>query len=283
MSKIKSSKGFTILEVLVSLTISSFLLTGLVLEFANVTKFSRDLEIKGEVRENLRSLFEIISSDIRNAGAGMPLGQVNFTYLNTGIGSYALPVLATSNNTKLNIRLSEQGKSTFTTGIFNSTLMTKELSLLSTSGYKVGDVIYLNEMTSGGTGGMAAKVDSVVNASILTLKDIILPTGVTSVRSGSAASVVSDVSIAYEASTSSVVRTTPQGTITLAPNSSVDFSYLDSTGAAISTLSSATIANNLAVIRVNIEVSSDRMLSSGSIYSENKALNIALRNLLVNR
>ena len=98
--------GFTIMEVLVSLTISGALLSSLVMQFASVSKYSRDLATKAEVRETLRSLFEIISSDIRNAGSGMPIGLSNFKTTTTGVSNYALPMFASSSKHR---RLANRG------------------------------------------------------------------------------------------------------------------------------------------------------------------------------
>jgi prepilin-type N-terminal cleavage/methylation domain-containing protein len=281
--KKRKSAGFTLLEVLMSLGISSVILTGIVIEFASVTKYSRDLEVKAEVRETLRSLLEMVSTDIRNAGAGMPIGQTNFQTTTAGIADYALPVLTTSTSTVLQLRLNENGKSTLSSSLYDNTLMQKEFNLLSTDGMKVNDMIYVSEMTSGGTGGMYAKVATVVNSTKVTLSDIILPTGVTSLRAGSISGVVSNVTLQYNSGTNSITRTNASGTVTLAPKSSVTFSYLDTSGASILPLTSTNIATNLAAIGVTITVTSSRTLRSGSYYSDTKSLNIACRNILNNR
>jgi len=275
--------GFTIMEVLVSLTISGALLSSLVMQFASVSKYSRDLAIKAEVRETLRSLFEIISSDIRNAGSGMPIGLSNFKTTTAGVSDYALPIFTSSSGATIQLRLCVNGKSDLTTALYDNLLTSKELSLMSTSGFKLNDKIYLSELTSGGTTGMYANIASVVSGVKLTLSDVVMPTGVTAIRASSQASVVSDISIQYDSSLSSITRTTPTGTITLAPRSVVAFTYLNTSGAVISPLTSSNIANSLAAIGTTITVNGSKNLSTGLAYSETKTLNIVLRNILNNR
>lgn len=283
LSAKRKSAGVTLLEVLVSLGISSVILTGIVVEFSSVTKFSRDLEVKAEVREILRSLLEMIATDIRNAGAGMPIGQTNFQVNTAGVGDIALPVLTTSTSSVLQLRLNETGRTTLSTALYDNTLMQKELNLLSSDGMNVNDVIDVSEMTSGGTGGMYAKVASVVNSTKITLSDVILPTGVTSVRSGSMAGVVSSVTLQSDATTNAITRTNASGTVILAPKSSVSFTYLDSSGASILPLTSKKVASNLAAIGATITVTSSRKLRDGTYFSDSKSLNIACRNILNNR
>ena len=55
---------------------------------------------------SLRSLFEIILSDIRNAGSGMPIGLSNFKTTTTGVSNYALPMFASSSKHR---RLANRG------------------------------------------------------------------------------------------------------------------------------------------------------------------------------
>lgn len=278
----KDSRGFTLLELIVTLGISSVVLTGLAVEFATLTKYSRDIEIKGEVRVTLRSVLDMIASDIRNAASGMPLGQENFTVNDTALGDAPLAVLPSSSSTEVQLRLNETGESTTLTADFDATAMVSELTISSSAGFSVGDTVYVSELSSGGESGLRAQVKSIPNTTTLEIENFVLPSGVTLISAGSQVSKVSNVTIQFDATNNYVVRTNDSGAAILAPDSQVTFSYLDSSLAALTDpLNAAEIENRLAVIRVNVQITSQRNLSTGNKFQLNSSLDVVLRNLMI--
>ncbi len=278
----KNSRGFTLLELIVTLGISSVVLTGLAVEFATLTKYSRDIEIKGEVRDTLRSVLDMIASDIRNAAAGMPLGQDNFTVSDAALGDAPLAVLTSSNSTAVHLRLNETGESTSLTADFDPTAMVTELTISSSAGFAVGDTIYSSELSSGGQNGLKADIKSIPNNTTLEIENIALPTGATLIAAGSQVSKVSDVTIQDDATNDYIVRTNNSGVAILAPDSQVTFSYLDAALNSLSDPLDATeIENQLAVIRVNVQITSQRSLSTGSKFQLSSSLDVVLRNLMI--
>ena len=67
-------RGFTLLEMLVSLGLMGLIFAGVLSFFMDTTRRARDAAIVAETQDQARSLGDLMSFELRMAGAGMPPG-----------------------------------------------------------------------------------------------------------------------------------------------------------------------------------------------------------------
>ena len=80
------TRGFSLLELLVSCALSGTLLVGVVKFFASQVKGARAHSFRVEAQQAMRGSLDAITRDLRLAGACLP-GDGAFTSRNTGVDS----------------------------------------------------------------------------------------------------------------------------------------------------------------------------------------------------
>lgn len=91
----KKNKAFTLIEIIVSITILSVILMSVFSIYTNLIAINKRLQVIRVVQENARSITETIASDIREKGIDMSYydGSSNDKSLNySGSGSRVLAI-----------------------------------------------------------------------------------------------------------------------------------------------------------------------------------------------
>jgi hypothetical protein len=275
--------GVTIIELLVTVLLMSIVMLGVVGTVTWTSRQSIDHEIIARVNEQARAILDYMAYDMRMLGSGMPLGQTGFPIGGTGLGDAPLPLLTTSDDDQIELRLNERGSDTVLTANYTPSAANLTLSVLSASDFEAGDMLYVSDHTQGGTSGMQGTVAQVGNDWI-TLENTYVATAGATFKSGSTVSRVSTITYESPADGSGVTRDTGEGPVALEPNSTFNLDYLDATGTEITPpLTAAAIAANLYTIRVTVSVQASQPLYDGTTYSTEAVQEIGLRNLILSR
>ena len=278
-----SDRGFTILELLIVLFLSSVFFATIGSSFLATMRQTADQEAVSRAEEHARTILDIIAYDLRMSGAGMPLGQSEFLPGAVGIGDDPLPILPSSDADNVDLRLSENGRNSYLINDYTPSSTDLTFSLFDASSFSDGDTIYLSDVGVGGDSGLRGTIRSISGNSI-TLESSYTATPGVSFASGSSAIVVKDIAYLSPGDRSGITRDDGDGPITLAERSTFQLEYLDSTATAMTLpLTTATIANNLSGIRLTISVQSQLPLESGAVYTATASQVISLRNLNLSR
>lgn len=275
--------GFTVTESLVAMLLSMIVMASVLGSFTSLTKVTADHDIVSRVEQQARTLLDFMAFDIRMTGSGMPLSQTGFSMTSTLYGNVTLPVLVSSNDKNLYVRVNEKGSDTLLTASFNPTGVSQTLSVFSTANIAQNDIIYVSDLTLGGASGMWAQVNATTATTITLKPGFMFTTGVI-FSPGSVVNKVTTINYVSYDDWSGITRDAQKGPVRILANSQFSVSYLDGSGAAMTLpLTAASIANTLSSVRLNVTVRSDRPLSNGEIYTASASQVIALRNLILSR
>src|SRR5215207_8553309 len=75
---LRKQMGFTLIELMVSLTVTAIVMTGVVTSFSSQNRASVQRDTYLEMEENLRMGMANVSSALRNSGYGVPTANLNF-------------------------------------------------------------------------------------------------------------------------------------------------------------------------------------------------------------
>lgn len=280
---IRQRQGFSMPEMLVSVVLSSVLLATVAGEFLHSGRRTFDQSIATETEEEARALLDLLVYDVRLLGAGMPISQSDFSDIGTGIGEKALPILLSSDNDTLSIRLNEQGLHTVITTTFTPTTSTRDFDVLSPSGLAIDDTVYISDLYAGGSGGLVGIIQALTGNTVTLEASFETPAGST-FNPGSAVHKVSTVTFESPGDGSGITRDDGNGAVVLTPRSTFSVTYLDSSGAPLTIpLTDVVVVNDLAAILLNVSVSGRSRLRDGRTYTSSASQTVALRNLIYAR
>ncbi|RME58022.1 MAG: hypothetical protein D6780_07475 [Candidatus Dadabacteria bacterium] len=273
-------RGGTVLELMVTVLLSSLLLTALYALFFNSTKESLDGEIKIQTEETARAILDMLSFDLRMIGSGMPLTQANFQAGDGDLGTAPYPIFTDTTATYLHFRASEAGESSMLTNDFDTTLGTSTFNVVTGDLFKPGDIIYLANYTVGGSDGLYGVVENVADNSI-TLEDDYVSSPNAVFETGTVITKVSEIIYNSPDDDSGITRDDGNGEVTLAPNSTFEVEFRDSSGNPIDLpLSASEIINEVASVYITVTVNSQRKLSTGETFQAVAEQLVAIRNLM---
>lgn len=278
----RSERGETIFGVLVAISLGLTVLSVAVANFTDAWRRSVDVRMMMQAQTEARTILDLMAYDIRMAGAGMPLGQADFTTATASLGDAPLPVLTTSTVTAIALRVNESGTSTVLSADFNPSTSTT-IPVVSAADILPQSLVYINDMSTGGTSGYQGVVSS-TTASTVSVSSSIKTAGVT-FQAGSIVEPVVNVTFT-SGSDSGITRQTSTGgeAVTLSSHSRFTITYLNSAGTElVLPLTASSIANDLAAVRINVQVDAVRKLLSDSIYTATAEQVVALRNLNLSR
>lgn len=276
-------RGSSLVEMLVNCGIVSIVLASVVAMFTSTSRSNFDERLIQKANEEARILLDILAFDIRMAGSGMPMGQALFSPTDAALGTAPLPVLLTSTNSTLRLRLNENGRDTMLTATYTPSAASLSFTVVSAADIGVGDTIYICDFTQGGTSGLRGSVTA-INGTTVTIAAGYVASAGASFASGSVVSRVTDVVFDSPVSWSGITRDIGGGPVLLAPNSLVTFTYYDSAGALLTPpLTAAQIKDNLAAIDVVVSVRSGVPLRNGNVYTATSTHRVTLRNLILTR
>lgn len=280
-----SQRGFTLVELLVTLLLMGVVVTAGMDAFVTTTSHYHDQKVKTAATEQARMLVDLIAFDIRMTGAGMPLSQSGFSMSDGSLGDAPFPILTSSDADTVVVRLNETGAHTLVSSNYTPSFSDLDISVLSSSGLAVGDTIYLSNLNAGGSEGLKGTISAVIaSPPTLTIGSGYLTTTGAVFASGSTVHKVSTVTFESPVDWSGITRDSGSGAQLLFPGSQFSVRYLDESGASLALpLSTGSVANDLERIEITVSVRGLQPLRDGTTYIANARETVVLRNLVVNR
>ena len=279
----QSEQAYTLMEMLVTLSISTFLFAGLMAQYSIAASTTYDQNIRMATNLQTQAILQSIGSEIRILGNGVPFDQANFQIGETTLSdpTVADPIqIATATATNISFRLNESGEVHLLTADFNPAT-SSTINLTAVNDLDVNDPIYLsNGVVSGDDGlyGIITAVDSGTN-SITIGSNYIASPGATFAM-GSMLEEVPLINFNSPTDGSGVVRDSGFGTVLMAPNSTMLLEYFDIDGNAVTLpLTNQTVMEDLRAIRVTITLTASQPLSDGDTYNATAQQTFGLRNL----
>lgn len=278
---LSEEKGFTLIELLVSLTIGAITLASVYANLVNAMRLNNDQHLKSEAEYRAQAILDYITDDIRMAGAGMPIGQANFALDDVSLGDAPLPILATSGDDELYLKLNEDGRVAIITTSYTPAPSSLSIEVDDASGIEVGNTIYLSNSTTGGEDGLMGEISGVSGNTLTILSSYTSSAGAV-FDAGSTLNVVSNVNYDGTQSELGFYR----NNLTLSPNTELDLDYLDASGNEITLpLTNNAVANLLNRIRITVTVESEFPIRTGNGQNHIAIAEqvVALRNLIINQ
>ncbi|MDD2943243.1 MAG: prepilin-type N-terminal cleavage/methylation domain-containing protein [bacterium] len=270
--------GYTLFELMVALSMSAILMSGVMSSYINMISVSADHEVVARIDENARTILEMVVFDLRMAGTGMPIGQDDFAIGDALIGEAPLPVLLDSTTDYLRFRLNETGFQT--TNVFE--FIPSEdlyLYLASTAGLKEGNILYVSDAAVDGHDGFRGQIRSIAGNTVRMEDDYTASTNAI-FPAGSSVSPVNEITYQSFDDWSGVVRAVNGESIQLAENTRVSFTYLNRDRETISLpLSDSEVADSLYAVDVVVWARSEEKLSDGDVYQATAKQRVVFRSL----
>jgi len=283
MNRLREEKGETLVSLLVNLVIMGIVFTVAIGHFFESSRRAFDHEIITRTEEQARTLLDLMSFEIRMAGSGMPLGQSTFIANSGGMGDAPLPILPSSGNSRIELRLNEYGVSTVLMEDYSPAAGSLSFNVASAADFEPGDTIYLSNMPAARSDGLEGRVTGVSGNTINIAGDFRTSSGAI-FPAGSSVDRVTRVIFNSPVGNSGVTRDAEVGAVVLTPESSFSVVYMDEAGNNLSMpLTVNTISQNLAAISLTVFVESTMSLRVGGTYVAQAQQTIALRNLNMNR
>lgn len=279
----RKEQGFTILELLVSLTIASFIFAGLLTQYQSSVRIARDHQIRVGTQVQAQAIVQTIVAELRMMGNGVPFDQANFQIGEDTLSDPTVtePIqVSTATATSVTFRLNETGEVALLTQDFNPAV-TLVVNLTDTSGIDADDPIYISNSVMSGDDGLYATVESVDhNNSTVTLNaDYVASPGAT-FQMGSIFEEVPLITYNSPEGGSGVTRDSGFGEILLGERSTMALEYLDIDGNVLELpLTNDVVINSFRSIRVSVTVTSGSDLSTGEPYTTTVTQTAGIRNL----
>lgn len=277
----QGAAGFSLVEMLTTLSISGIVLAAVMQSFAETVAHARDHQIRVETLIQAQAVMQTMVGELRMAGNGVPFDQANFEIGETTLSdpTVTLPILlSTTDATQIDFRLNESGEIYLLTSAFDPS-STFTISLSEVTGLDINDPIYISNSVMSGDEGLSGTIAAVdTNAKTVTINPTYITTSGAQFPMGSVLEKVP--TIRYTNSGGDIVRDSGLGPVVLGTNSSVSFEYLDYDGTALSLpLTEAMLVNQLRSIRISINRTSTRLLRNGEPYSISINQVVGIRNL----
>jgi type II secretory pathway pseudopilin PulG len=273
--------GFTILELIITLFLSSFILLGVFMTFSSAVSVSSDQKLVIITRLQAEALLSSIGSEIKSLGNGVPFDQANFQIGESTLSDTTVtePILISgSDDDEIKFRLNETGRTFLTMENFDPT-SSLQLELTSVLGLEVGDIVYITDSVVGGDNGLYGTIASIDSGNKkITLNSSYEAIAGATFETGSLLEQVS--TITYQSLVTGVTRDNGGPSVLMATNSSIAFDYMDKDGNSISLpLTQDILINTLRAVEVSVTVTSNSNMSNGSPYTVTVSQIFALRNL----
>jgi type II secretory pathway pseudopilin PulG len=280
MMRQENNAGFTIVELIAGLFISSFVMVGVIKSFALITTTGNDQRIRIITRLQAEATLYSVGSEIRAMGNGVPFDQANFQIGESTLSDPTLTyplVVATSDADSITFRVNESGRTYILTDDYEASAGAV-IELTDVEGLDVGEKIYITNSVVGeddGLYGVINNVNTVQKKITLSTRDY---SPDATFKKGSLLEQVSNVT--YEKLVDDVFRDNEANSVAMAPNSTISFRYLNSAGTEISPpLTESHLVNDVRNIEVTVSVTSDSNLSSGVPHVTTVSQIFSLRNL----
>lgn len=271
-------RGESLLGTLVALTLASIALTASTSFFIASAKHSTDIRASTQAQVRASTLLDLMTSELRMLGSGMPLSQSSFSPTDATLGDAPLPVLLSATATEITFRFNPFGRSTMLTTDFNPASHTTA-TVESTTGFSVGDTVYLSSYSAGGTHGLRGVITALTPTTI-GLGSVVTASGATFPASSLVHPVVE---VTYTSNDSGVTRTTSEGSTVTLPQAQFTLTYLDQSQQAITLpLTTSALDTRLSAVRVTIHSTHSSRFDTATDTTLAQQT-VALRNIILNR
>ena len=276
-----SGHGFTLIELLASLALSGILFASAFGFFADVSWRARDTGIHLSTWKEATHVTTLIASEIRLAGAGVPISQTDFTPGTAGLGDKPLGILTTSTASRLTFRTARGGILRTVMSDYAPTTTNLVVTLNSTIGISAGDEIYLSNLSRGGSGALWGTITAVTSTQVTIRNDFIRSSSAT-FAAGSSLQVVDTLTYENQNRLSGITRTDNATSLVIASNADLRFEYLDRNLTPLPLpLTDSAVQNQLTAIRLTLSLGARQKMKLKQSYSTSITHLVALRNLLI--
>jgi len=275
--------GFTLLEMLVSLSVSGLIFAGLMRQYSSSAIMARDQKIRIAANLEVQAIVQTMGLELRMLGNGVPFDQANFqigedTLLDPTVTE---PIqVSTAGANHISFRLNETGNVYLLTQLFVP--VNRVVYLTTVEGLNVNDPVYITNSVIGGIDGLygiIAAVDSGNNSITLAEGYQTHPETV----SFGVASVLEEVPLVTYNSPgdgSGITRDSGFGSVLLGAGSTFTLQYLDEDGNTLGTsLTNLMVVEQLRAVRVTVTMPSSERLSDGTIFTARASQTFGIRNL----
>jgi prepilin-type N-terminal cleavage/methylation domain-containing protein len=288
----RRAKGFSLIELLVAMLVSSVVAAMLFQLFHQNERATRDQTLIMEMQQSARIVGSQIADEVRMAGQGLPLYASRF---DTTLSDADAVVLASSNSGRIDFQagLSNVETTTASNGAYDFSLgNSRSLTVQSSSGFSAGQFVYVSGPGSNSTWVWLRAELTAMNTNNWSVIPRNTGTTDTAVHfSGSPTIALEEAETIY-LSGGSIRRATaanlgdPANPVWSASNelgknfTSLTFTYYDGTGA---TVQPTSLANRLAIARVDIQLTAQvaSPLSNGARPTYSLSMKTMPRNVRV--
>lgn len=275
--------GYTLIELLVSITLGSVVVGGVATQYSLMVSESHDQQVRINTHLQAQATLQMIGSEIRMLGNGVPFEQANFQIGDIRLSDPTVsePIdIATATSNHIRFRINEIGENFLLTQDFNPATQTT-LYLTDVSTLEENDPIYLNNSVVAGDDGLYGIVESVSE----TAKSVSLKAGAIYPADalfpmGTLLEEVSLVTWDSPSDGSGITRDSGYGAVQLGAGSSFELTYLDPLGNTLALpLTNISVVGELRAVRITINQQSSNNLKDGSKYTATITQTFGIRNL----
>jgi len=275
--------GFTVLEILMALALTSVIFAGLMRQYSSSTSASYDQSIRIATNLQVQAILQSIGADIRILGNGVPFDQANFQIGEDTLSDPTVtePIdVATASETYISFRLNETGEVLLLTQDFDPSAAL-EVYLTDVSGLDVNDPIYISDNVVSGDDGLYATITAVNSgSSSVTISGAYVASPAATFPMGSILEEVSPVIFESPGDGSGITRDSGFGTVLMGANSTMALDYQDINGNSIGLpLTNTAVVGQLRLIELTVSMPSSKTLSTGQTYTATATQTFGIRNL----
>lgn len=278
----KKENGFTILELIVGIGLSSIILTALAFEYANISKIFYDLSIKDSVQVEAELISKVMISDIKEIGIGLPVYQRNFQIGEDALSdpSVTLPIASSSGASSITFKKKKSKESKLLSQNFDPSSNTT-VYLDNVDGIIIGNIFCVSNISSGGEDANCSDITA-INTS---LKTLTLANSVYSLNAvfeaGDLVNILEEITYQSNPLTNVVTRTDSNGQITLSENAIFTLKYLDTNLSMQPTpLDATSISETIRSVKITVTTESNQVLTTGDTYSYSLSKIISLGEII---
>lgn len=279
VQKTDAERGFTVLELLVSLVISGIMFAILMGMYMSVATISHNHAVRIEAQVQAQAIMQTMSGEVRVLGNGVPFDQPNFQIgentLSDVTKTYPV-ILASSDASTLAFRLNETGDVALLTADYTPSGASLVISVTDASAFQADDPIYISNSVVSGDDGLYGEVASVSGNNVTIKAGYVASPGATFATG----SIFEEVPIVtYTTGANGITRDSGYGAVLLGNNSTLGIQYLDFNGNALTPpLTESDLVNSLRSIRLTVSVTSSSNLKNGEPYTASVSQTVGLRN-----
>lgn len=275
-------KGFSLVELVLTMGLLTIVIALSASFFLDAMYQSADEDIMLQAQQAARAIADQMKFEIRMAGSGLPLGQSGFSANDSTLGDAPLPVTADSDDTSITFRSNVSGVTQMLISDFAPVPgQSSTMQVSGINGLKTGMIVYLSDASASGTAGLKGTISSIGSGSVM-IGSGYVGTANATFKAGSMLGPA--IEITYLSTPEGVRRVSEDGDQLLFPNSRFTLEYVNKNGVTMSMpLGAAAIADDLASVKMTVEVKGRRQLRSGGEYTATLKRIAALRNLYINR